>query len=185
MSSVQEGPLVERYAMALLNVARKRGVTSELGTETTEMLKIFGTNAPLRRFLEGPQFSAENKTRVLESTLGGQADHLLLDMVRLLIRKGRVMEIAPVLQRFHTLLDQEQGTFAAHVATAVPLDDHMRAELRACLERFTGNTLNIQYEVKPSLIGGVRFRYKDTLIDDTIAGKLDRLKTRLRAGVNQ
>lgn len=172
--------LVERYATALLNVARRRGETSALAADSAQLQILFAPGAPLRKFIEGPQFTTEAKNGVIDRTLAGKADPLLVDLIRLLLKKGRVLEIGPILEQLDILMRREQGTHEASVATAVPLDESSRKELQAALEAFTKTRLDVSYRVDPALIGGVRFRYKDTLIDDTIAGKLDRLATRLR-----
>jgi F-type H+-transporting ATPase subunit delta len=67
------------------------------------------------------------------------------------------------------------------VTSAVPLTEAERAALRAKLVDRFGTELEFQFEVDPELIGGVRLRVGDQVIDGSVAGRLAALRDRLGA----
>jgi F-type H+-transporting ATPase subunit delta len=67
----------------------------------------------------------------------------------------------------------------AEVHVAVPLDDARREQLRAALERATGKRLDLQVYIDPEVVGGVRAKIGDTVIDGSIAKRLSDAKTRI------
>ena len=46
-----------------------------------------------------------------------------------------------------------------------------------------GGTLEIEQQVDPTILGGVIVRLGDRMIDGSVRGRLERLRSRLEAGV--
>jgi F-type H+-transporting ATPase subunit delta len=175
----------ERYAQAVFNVARRQGINVELMAEVDEILKLFEANSKIRRFLEGPQITTETKQKVLDSVFKGRATPLFHQLFSLLLAKDRVSYIQPILMRFKVLVERDQGIFEADVETATSLDESQKRALQSALERFTKAKLKINFGVNLSLISGVRFSYGDVLIDDTVKGKLYKLRQQLEQAARQ
>ncbi len=173
----------DRYAQALFNVGKRRGNQTELLQEIDQLLPMFGPHAKFRIFLEAPQISTEAKQQLLDRAVKDNADPLIHQLFSLLLKKGRMSYVHPIFDQFRVLVERDQGIFEAEMATAVALDDDQRAQLLKALEAYTGSTLRIRHRVDPDLIGGVWFKYGDTLIDDTVKGKLIRMRQQLQQAV--
>jgi F-type H+-transporting ATPase subunit delta len=68
------------------------------------------------------------------------------------------------------------------VTTATPLDDAAQRLVAERLGTYLGrpaDRIAIQARVDPSIIGGVVARVGDTLIDDSVRGRLERLRRTL------
>ena len=70
-------------------------------------------------------------------------------------------------------------TTDALIKTAVPLSAEQRDLILSRLSARYGQPVQGQFEVDPSLLGGVWSRVGDELIDDSIAGKLEALREAL------
>jgi F-type H+-transporting ATPase subunit delta len=180
---VHDPTVAERYARALFNVAKRDGVHTELLPDTEELLKLFAPGTGLRNFFEGPQISGDKKEQLLAKVLKGKIHKLLYQTIDLLLRKRRIEYVEPILDRFRIMTERDQGIYEAKVATAQPLGDSERQKLQSALEKYTTHRLKIKYAVDPSLIAGVRVTYGDTLIDDSVKGKLARLRQQLEEAV--
>lgn len=176
---VYDPTVQERYAQALFGVAKRRGASGELQAEVEELLPFFEAGSKLRIFLEGPQITTEAKQQVIDRAFKDKVSPLVHQLLTLLLAKGRIEYVRPILDRFKVLVERDQGIYEAEVATAVELNEEQRQELLLALERFTKVSLRINYRVNPALIGGVWFKYGDTLIDDSVKGKLIRLRQQL------
>jgi F-type H+-transporting ATPase subunit delta len=181
---VYDSTVSERYAQALFNVAHRQGAHQGLLDEVLEMLKLFKSKSRLRSFLEGPQVTTEAKTELLKNAFEGKISPVLFQLLNLLLLKGRIEYVEPILQRFRILVERSQGIYEANVWTAKPLGDDQKNLLQSTLEKYTSNRLRIQFYQDPSLIGGVRFMYGDTLIDDSVKGKLERLRHHLEGAAS-
>jgi F-type H+-transporting ATPase subunit delta len=67
------------------------------------------------------------------------------------------------------------SSLTARVSSAVPLTDEEQAALGEKLKARFGQALNMRFEVEPSLLGGVRVRVGDEVIDGSVKSKLDAL----------
>lgn len=171
----------ESYARALLGAAEKADAVEVVHREAREVADYLETHADrrLRTFFESPHVPEDEKDKLLRNMFGGRVHDLLVNFMRLMIRKRRAMGCVSTLRRFCELVDERWNVYSGVISTARPLTEEDRARLRESLERHTGSTLRLRYRVDPALIGGVRFTYRDALIDNTLRGALDEVRGRL------
>lgn len=182
---VHDPTIAERYAQALFRTAKKQNAFGEMVEQINELLPLFEPTAKFRLFLEGPQITTEAKEAILDKSLQGRVHDAIHHLLRLMLQKGRMEYARPVMERFNVLVERDQGIYEAEVATAHVLADDQKEKLKAELERFTNARLKVHYVTNPALIGGVRFSYGDVLVDDTIRGKLHRLRQQLETAIRQ
>ncbi len=73
-------------------------------------------------------------------------------------------------------VNEPSGQQVALVKSAVPLDDTQKAMILQRLRSRFGPQIRGQFEVDPTLLGGVQARVGDQLIDDSVAWKLEVLR---------
>ena len=135
----------------------------------------------LRALLQHPAVPFPEKERVLRRVLGRGVAPAAVNLVLLMVRRGRPGAIDRMIARFAELLRRERGIALAQVRTALPLDDGQRAEVAARLRGLTGSQVEMEETVDPDLIGGIAVRIGDRLYDASVRSRLERLRTRLTA----
>ena len=135
----------------------------------------------LRKLLQHPAIAFAEKERVLRSVMGRGVAPSAMNLVLLMVRRGRPGAIEPMIARFSELLRRERGIALAQVRTALPLDDTQRAEIASRLRTLTGSEIEMDETVDPDLIGGVAVRIGDQLYDASVRSRLERLRARLTA----
>jgi F-type H+-transporting ATPase subunit delta len=178
---IHDPTIAERYAQAFFRAAAKQGITSKILSEAEALISVFEPYSKARIFFESPQITTEDKQRLIDTTFQDRTDKLIHDLLSLLLRKGRIEYVRPILDRFRIIVERDQGIYEAEIATAKPLAEAEKQTLHKALENFTRAKLKLNYTIKPELIAGVRFSYGDTLVDDTVRGKLYRLRQQLEA----
>lgn len=177
---VYDTTVSERYAQALFNVASKENALDAFTHDATQLLILLKRDDKLAVFLEGPQFTTENKLQLIRKLFADKLHPVVFRLLNILILKGRIDYARPIFTRFIELAEQAQGLHPAEVATAIELNDDQKSRLQQGLEKYTNARLRLRYRVDPTLIAGVRFSMGDLLIDDTVKGKLDRLRYQLQ-----
>ena len=167
------------YAHALFNAAKKAGALDRVEFQVRDLAEIHRANPRLGVFMEGPQFSTEAKLEMLAKLFGGGLEPMLFRMLQLMARRERYGELRGVLQLLEELVEEDKGIFPAMVTTARPLDAVSRVRLEKQLEVYTGCNLKIEWSIDADLIGGVVFRFRDLLLDTSLASGLKRLGRQL------
>ena len=67
------------------------------------------------------------------------------------------------------------------VHSAFPLDAAALADLSGVLEKRFGRKLNLQVELQPELIGGIRVVVGDEVLDTSVKARLEQMKVALTA----
>lgn len=173
--------VAERYGEALFATARRRQTEDQLLREASEVLRLLQKGSDFRRFLEGPQFNTDEQRAVVERVFRVKYSELLVNLLDLLIRRRRIFYLEMILKEFERLVEEERGIFPAEVVSATTIEEDQRRALSNALEQYTNHTLKISFRTDPRLIGGLIFKFRDLLIDDSIKTRLDEMQHRLLA----
>ena len=174
MARVSSG---KRYAQAAFKLAHEKG---ELDSWQGSLRKIadLATDEQLVALLENPKLSFQTKKAILVEFLG-KINPLALNLACLLVHKGRLGIAGDISRQYDRLLDTHYGIEHVEVITALPLDDEDRKRISSRFEEIIGHKVVIDAQVDPSIVGGIKAKIGDTLIDGSVKGKLGALRKSL------
>jgi F-type H+-transporting ATPase subunit delta len=101
-------------------------------------------------------------------------DHKLRDLVSKLIA-AKPRDFQAILASIQRLVRLEEARRAVTVESAVSLDANERQKVEAGLAKDYGSNLTIEYKINPELLGGLRIKVGDDVLDGSVQGRLDRL----------
>lgn len=168
-----------RYAEAALEIGRADG-TLDRWERDLQQLSAALADEQLRTLAEHPAVPYAEKERVIRRVAGDVSPEAL-NLVLLMVRRGRPRAIPRMVEHFANLLRRERGVSLAEVRTALPLDDSQRDAVMDRLHELTGDEIEINEVVDESLIGGITVRIGDRLYDASVRSRLERLRARLTA----
>jgi F-type H+-transporting ATPase subunit delta len=134
-------------------------------------------DGPLMALLESPKLSFPVKKALLRERLG-EINPLALNLACLLISEGRLRAAEQISQEYGRRLDAYHGIEHAEVITALPLDDEDREKVSSYLGEGELKVI-IDAQVDPSIVGGLKVKIGDRLIDGSIRNRLESLKKSL------
>jgi F-type H+-transporting ATPase subunit delta len=167
----------KRYAQAAFKLALEKG---ELDSWQGSLRKIadLTTDEQLVALLENPRLSFETKKAILVEFLG-EINPLALNLACLLVHKDKLGIAGDISRQYDRLLDTHYGIEHVEVITALPLDDEDRKRISSRFEEIIGHKVVIDAQVDPSIVGGIKAKIGDTLIDGSVKGKLGALRKSL------
>ena len=171
----------KRYAQAAFKLALEKG---ELDSWQASLRKIadIATDEKLVALLENPKLSFEAKKALLAELLG-KINPLALNLAYLLVHKKRLGIAGDISQQYDRLLDAHHGIQHVEVITALPLDDEDRERISSRFGEIIGHKVVIDTQVDPSIVGGIKAKIGDTVIDGSVKSKLGALmKSLVEAG---
>jgi F-type H+-transporting ATPase subunit delta len=169
-----------RYSQAVFKIALER---NELDRWQSDLDKIasLGEDAPFVALLENPKVHFEDKARLLSEWLG-DINPLALNLVYLLVTRGRLSMVGDVADEYRRLLDSYRGIERAEVTTAITLDDKDRRRLEEHLGAAVRKKVVLEPKIDSSVIGGIVARVGGKLLDGSTRSKLIALKKALASG---
>jgi F-type H+-transporting ATPase subunit delta len=175
--------IAERYARAFIELGEESGAIDRLADDLHRVLEVMNqADGQLLGALCTPVFTLDERRAVVEAVLPRLGLHpLTLNLLNLLLDKGRFPALPKIVEMFGTQADERAGRVRVRVETAEPLTGPLEAEVRAALERVTGKSVILQTEVVPSLIGGMIARVGGTVYDASVRNRLHQIRHRLLA----
>ncbi len=140
------------------------------------------TNKKLRAQLYDPNLDVATKLALIDGLLPADAPQELRNFFGVLLDNndiGLLDDVEEALARIYR--GEGAGPQRAIVTTAVPLSEEEKDRIRARLSEQFG-LLEFTFQVDPEILGGIIVRVGDTLIDDSVRGRLEALRQNLGVG---
>ena len=170
------------YAKSLFELCEQAGgrdKAEETLGELEDILEIARENPTFSEFLATRVIPVESREKSLVSIFEGKASDLTLRFLRLLNRKGRLGHLPPIVASFESLVQDAFGRVEVDLYTADALDESARSAFRDTLATKLGKDIILHTYTEPSMLGGVKLRIGDRLVDDSLATQISRMRDRL------
>jgi F-type H+-transporting ATPase subunit delta len=170
---------VDAYAHGLLEIAQAEGRLSDVEDELFRFARIVEGNDDLRMALSNPGLPTDRRAAVVDELLEGRAHTLTRAIASFIAAAGRGHDLPAIIERFTELAAQTREQALAEVRSAVPLDDAQVTRLADVLSRATGKRVDVKVVVDPDVLGGLVATIGDTVIDNSVRHRLEKLKEQM------
>ena len=144
-------------------------------------LAAISSNAQLQQYAGNPGVTDAQTFDVISGVAKTPLSDAAKNFLRVVISNGRVGVLLEIASQFRALKNARAGSADATVYSAFALDAAALQDLSATLEKRFGRKLNVQVEIEPELIGGVRVVVGDEVLDTSVKARLEQMKAALIA----
>ncbi|WP_018148679.1 ATP synthase F1 subunit delta [Henriciella marina] len=170
-----------RYASALFDLANDKGELATVDADLKSFTAMAADSEDLTRLMESPAFSREEKAKALQSVAkAAKLSTLFVNFVATMATNGRASDISGAASHFDELYADHRGVKRALARTAEEMTAQQRQKLEEILAKAVGSDVELETEVVPALIGGIQLRVGSTLVDASVASKLERMNTAMK-----
>lgn len=171
-------PLVEtRYAEALVELAFDKNLIEQLREELFQVSEVFERCLELRFLLLNMKIGADIKKETIKQVFKDNIKPETLNFLMLLIDKNRIRYLPGIVREFNRLADKKQNILNIKIYSAFPLDEMQVERLKEKYRRiYKAASVKAEIEIDKSLIGGVKVKIGDKVIDASVTGKVNTLK---------
>jgi len=170
---VQKTILAERYAKALASAANKKDVLEQVGDDLRVLARGAAACQADIRYWKNPMIPKASKIelfkRLAEKT---EMEDVLFRFLTMLVQKNRLWIIGPVEERYREIVNRIIEREAVTVTSPIPLDEGDKARLVKAMEAKTGKKVHLVERIETSMVGGIRVKYGNSVIDGSVAAHL-------------
>ena len=166
--------LAKRYARAYDELNKD---TASI-TQACEALRTAAQSLQhAQTYMRDPAVSSTAKTALVHSAFKDQPQ--IEKFLRALLQAKRYYLLDACVDEVQHLADKRLGVVQVEVETAFELSADQKKEVEKTLSKFSGRQARARFDVKPELLGGLRVRIEDKLIDGSLQGKFKKLEEEL------
>lgn len=165
------------YAKALFNLSVDKKNTVNVKADAIALMAIANGDENFKDIIKNPTISNTTKSELLQKIFQGKLQQETLDFLQLLVRKGRLSQLASICEALIFLVNQSENLAQVTLTTAYAISD---TEKKQIADKFLGSRkYEVESVVKPSIVGGFILEFDHKILDNSISTQLQTLKNNL------
>jgi F-type H+-transporting ATPase subunit delta len=167
--------IAEVYARALFEAAVDDGALDRVHDELGQFADALNEDRNLQLFLFSPYFSSEEKKDGVRRIVT-DADERIVNFLELLAERHRMPVLFRIRRVFDGLWAEENKLLEVTVTSATELDESLVNEIGKRIEEQTDRRVELSSNVDPDVLGGLRVRVGNMVLDATVRNRLEQLR---------
>ncbi|MGI5920581.1 MAG: F0F1 ATP synthase subunit delta [Syntrophomonadaceae bacterium] len=172
--------VARRYAEAFFSIAQENNKIDEYQQELEKVVQIIAEVEDLKEYFAHLLIPAAAKKEVAKKVFADQVSPITMNFIQMIIDKKRETYIEVIAEEYRDMADESRNIAKVDLIAAKDVPEEEVKFLADKLSTSTGKTVQLKLTVDPSLLGGVKLRMGDKIIDGTVAKKLEMLRQSLK-----
>jgi F-type H+-transporting ATPase subunit delta len=174
----ERATIARPYAKAAFEAARE---TNALGawSEGLELATEIVADPRVADLVRNPEVPAADVADFINGVAGGGLSPEMQNFVRVLAANHRLLLLPEIVARYEMQRAEVENTVDVEVVSAVALDAPQSEKLAAALRTRLKRQIKMRNTVDANLLGGAVIRAGDLVIDGSLKGRLERMRTEL------
>jgi F-type H+-transporting ATPase subunit delta len=181
--SANADALAKVYARSLFELATDAGGTDklmEVADELEQICELAREDKKINLFLSSPIVDVKARGKALSAIFTNRITDLMLRFLLVLNNKGRLDRLESIETAFDQLVQEAFGRIEVDVITPVAIDAELIATIKEKISTVLGKEPILHPYVDESLLGGIKLRIGDQLIDGSVQTRLRKLSEELK-----
>jgi F-type H+-transporting ATPase subunit delta len=175
--------LAKVYARSLFELAMDAGGTDklmEIADELEQICELAREDKKINLFLSSPVVDSKARGEALSVILTNRITDLALRFLLVLNNKGRLDRLESIKTAYDQLVQEAFGRVEVDVITPVPIDVESLAMIKGKISTVLGKEPVLHPYVDKKILGGIKLRIGDQLIDGSVQTRLRKLSENLK-----
>lgn len=174
--AVEKTTIARPYAEAIFDLADQSNSLDQW-SDMLSLLDLLVSDSQVAKLIDNPDMGKERLEGMLLDIAGDNLNSEGINLLKLLIENKRLPIVPEITRHFDLLKSSRQGSIDVTITAAYAVNKTQEKKLASVLKEKLGRDVVISTEKDSSLIGGVKIRAGDLVIDGSIRNKLSRLAT--------
>ncbi len=168
--------VVKSYSDAIYDLFEETK-DKKLLEDLKQIYRVLKINYEYVDYIACRYFSKEERKASILKLFDKRVNPIVLNMMQLLIDQEKAGNICYIIKRAIKLINQELDIDFALIETPFELDQNQIDALTKALSKKYNKKIDYEIRINPQLIGGVKITVNNDIIDGSIKGKLDNIKS--------
>ena len=181
--TAQTDALANVYAKSLFELATEAGGNDkvvEIADELEQVCELLRQNREVRLFFVSPIIDATKRGNALSTIFSNRVTDLTLRFLLVLNNKGRLNHLESISVAFDLLVQEAFGRVEVDVFTPTAIDADAINIIKDKVQSMLGKEPVLHPYVDKKMLGGLKLRIGDQLIDGSVQTKLRRLSESIK-----
>jgi F-type H+-transporting ATPase subunit delta len=170
------------YSRALFDLASESSSQDKVEEDLRAVRDAIFSDREVLSFFTNRLISRVTKKSLIRSICEGKVDSRLIILILLLVDRDRMRLLGEVCEEFERLCRMARGVRRVKVYSAFPLGTEEKSRITHALQTRLSAVIELETELRPSLIGGVVAESEGQEIEFSIQGRLRDLASEAGVG---
>lgn len=167
------------YGQAIFELAEQSGQLDEVANEMQQIGELWASNEQFAWLLSSQMLSTSERNSVIENLFGNRTSKILCRFLLVANQRNRLDRLRGIIRAFARLMDEHRGLIVVDAFVAQRMDDAAAKTTADRLSVALNRRVVLHQYVDPQMLGGLKLRVGDRLIDGSVATQLRRIKNKL------
>jgi F-type H+-transporting ATPase subunit delta len=162
---------------ALIETAEGENKTKKVTNDMVSFYNVIAADETLKKILGSSAYETSERIAIIND-LGEKAgfDKLVTNFVSLAIELDKFKTLLKSKQSIERRLRKASGTSRAEITFGENPSDSDLKKITEGLEKLTGEEIEIEVKIDPTIIGGIIVKVEDRVFDGSIKTQLERIR---------
>ena len=166
------------YAKAVFEIAEATGSLDSWSEQLSLMASIVSADGSAS-LLESPKASASQKVDMFIDVASGNLNEQSVNLLKSLGENNRFALLPDMSSLYEELKSESQGEVEGELIAAAAVSQEQESAIVTALEKRLGRKVKLVTKINESLLGGAVIRVGDLVIDGSLQGRFQTLKSNL------
>lgn len=164
------------YGKALYDVALELNKIDEFLDEVDFIKAVFEMENDFYSLFTSPLVNKGDKKKVIEDVFTGKISSEVLNFLYIILDKKRTLDFNEISDEYTKLAYKHKNMVKGTVYSAVSLKEEQIESLQKKLSDITKKTVKLDIVIDRALIGGIKVKIEDRVIDYSVQNKIKEMK---------
>ena len=171
--------IIKKYAQAAYKIAVKEQDANKISVRLHNVRNILKSVPELNQLLITRRVSVQDKTAIFKNILDNKISDIEIDLIGLLIENGYMSLFSEVVKYFDYILEKNSEIIKVQITSSTNLLDNEIQRIISKIENIVQKKVDIEMETDTSMMGGIKLRVGNTLIDGSVSNRLQKMRDTL------